>query len=115
MSEVLDEICQILTEPKFMGKMVVILAGYERQVEELLAVNPGLKSRFSERLFFPDFSAADAMQLLVQQLDKRYGLQLSQEASGALLGLTEQVRSRVAPFVLQTAVLVHPYRISCNS
>ena len=28
----LDEIVQILTEEKFMGKMVVILAGYEDKV-----------------------------------------------------------------------------------
>jgi hypothetical protein len=38
---VVDEIVQMLTEPKFMGKMVVILAGYERQIEELMAANPG--------------------------------------------------------------------------
>lgn len=43
--QVLDEICQILTDKKFMGKMVVVLAGYEQQIEELLATNPGLKSR----------------------------------------------------------------------
>lgn len=91
MSEVLDEICQILTEPKFMGKMVVILAGYEQQIEELLAINPGLKSRFSEQLMFPSFTAAETQQLLVQQLDKRYGLQLSEEADTALPGLVEQV------------------------
>lgn len=91
MSEVVDEICQILTEAKFMGKMVVILAGYERQIEELLAIKSGLKSRFSERLFFPDFNATDAVQLLQQQLEKRYGLQLSKDAAGNVLALTKQV------------------------
>jgi hypothetical protein len=40
---VVDEICQILTDEQFMGKMVVVLAGYEAQIEALLAVNPGLK------------------------------------------------------------------------
>ncbi len=30
--QVLDEIVQLLTEPRFMGKMVVILGGYEKQV-----------------------------------------------------------------------------------
>ncbi len=30
--QVLDEIVQMLTEERFMGKMVVILAGYEQQV-----------------------------------------------------------------------------------
>jgi hypothetical protein len=39
--QVIDEIVQLLTEPRFMGKMVVILAGYEHQIERLMAVNPG--------------------------------------------------------------------------
>lgn len=90
--QVLDEICQILTDQQFMGKMVVVLAGYEQQVEELLAVNPGLKSRFSERLVFPDFSVADAVQLLVLQLTgKQYGLELSPEAQQQLPGLMQEV------------------------
>lgn len=86
-----DEICQILTDKQFKGKMVVVLAGYEAQIEELLTVNPGLKSRFSERLLFPDFSAADAIQLLTQQLAKRYSLELSKEAEERLPGLMQQV------------------------
>ncbi|WIA14243.1 hypothetical protein OEZ85_002779 [Tetradesmus obliquus] len=92
MSEVLDEICQILTDKQFMGKMVVVLAGYEQQIEELLAVNPGLKSRFSERLVFPDFSVADAVQLLLLSLTgKQYGLQLAPEALHQLPGLMQQL------------------------
>jgi hypothetical protein len=90
MVQVLDEICQILTDKQFMGKMVVVLAGYEQQIEELLAVNPGLKSRFSERLVFPDFSVADAVQLLQLQLAKE-GPELDPGAQTALPGLMEKV------------------------
>jgi hypothetical protein len=71
--------------------MVVVLAGYEAQIEELLTVNPGLKSRFSEKLLFPNFSAADAAELLRQQLAKRYSLELSQEAAQQLPGLVQKV------------------------
>lgn len=39
--QVLDEIVQLLTEPRVAGKMVVILAGYDQQIEELMAANPG--------------------------------------------------------------------------
>jgi hypothetical protein len=39
--QVVDEIVQMLTEEKFKSKMVVILAGYEEQVDNLMAVNPG--------------------------------------------------------------------------
>lgn len=94
--QVLDEICQILTDQQFKGKMVVVLAGYEAQVEELLAVNPGLKSRFSERLVFPDFTAEDAIQLLKQQLAADYSLELSTEADARLPGLMQQVMTAAA-------------------
>ncbi|KAL6759018.1 P-loop containing nucleoside triphosphate hydrolase protein, partial [Haematococcus lacustris] len=47
--EALDEIAQLLINPKFMKKMVVILTGDEAQIDQLLAAYPGLKSRFSER------------------------------------------------------------------
>ncbi len=54
-------------------------------------MNPGLKSRFSQRLFFPDFSVADAVQLYRMQLDKEYDMVLSPAADAALPGLMEQV------------------------
>lgn len=91
MSEVVDEIVQICTEPKFMGKMVVILAGYERQLDDLLRVNPGLRSRFTEKVHFPDFTCEDACQLLVMQLEMQYSLKLSDEAQRQLPGLMEEV------------------------
>ena len=45
MQEAVDEMVTLLTEERFRGKMVVILAGYSGQMSELLdKVNPGLKS-----------------------------------------------------------------------
>eukprot|EP00959_Pyramimonas_sp_CCMP1952_P091590 1917107-Pyramimonas_sp.AAC.1 len=46
------------------GKMLVILAGYEADMEEMLKTNPGLKSRFAERLHFEDLSAEQTADLL---------------------------------------------------
>jgi hypothetical protein len=90
---VLDEIVQLLTEPKYQNKMVVILAGYEAQVDALMAVNPGLKSRFSEKLHFPPFTAAEACQLL-QLLLVKGGQQLTPEALELLPGLMQQVQTQ---------------------
>jgi hypothetical protein len=56
-----------------------------------MGVNPGLKSRFSQRLHFPDFSPADAAQLLALQLRKEYALELGADAAEALSGMAEQV------------------------
>lgn len=40
-------------------RLVVVLAGYPQPMEQLLAANPGLASRFSRRLDFADYSAAE--------------------------------------------------------
>src|SRR5215813_2958266 len=37
--------------------LVVILAGYQRQMEDFLASNPGLNSRFAMRIRFPGYSS----------------------------------------------------------
>jgi len=73
--------------------MLSSLAGYDQQVDELMAVNPGLKSRFSEKLCFPDFSVDDACSLLVKRISKD-GLQLHPTAEAALPKLMEKVVAR---------------------
>jgi len=76
MQEAIDEIVTLLTEEQYRGKMVVIFAGYSGQMSELLdKVNPGLKSRVSDVIDFPDFTADAAAELAAQQLaDKRLAL-----------------------------------------
>lgn len=90
MAEALNEIVQIMTEPRYMNKMVVVMAGYEAQVDELMAVNPGLKSRFSEKLHFPDFGCADACKMFGMEVAQN-GLDLTEEADIALPSLMEKV------------------------
>ncbi|KAJ9508188.1 hypothetical protein QJQ45_021542, partial [Haematococcus lacustris] len=89
--EALDEIVQLLTEPQFMKKMVVILAGYEAEIDQLMTANPGLKSRFSERLHFPDFSCKDACSLLRKQIETKHGLELDPKALAGLPNLMQQL------------------------
>ena len=43
--------------------LIIILAGYERQMEDFLASNPGLNSRFAIRVRFPGYSPAELLQL----------------------------------------------------
>lgn len=82
-AEALDEMVQLLTEPRFRNKMVFILAGYESDIDQLMGVNPGLKSRMSERLRFQDFSAQDACSLLALRLQQK-GLALDTAAQAGL-------------------------------
>jgi hypothetical protein len=81
--QAVDELVQMLTEPQFMGKMVVILAGYERDMDELMRVNQGLRSRFSRRILFPNFSVDDSCKLMRMKLGEEE-LVLDDEANAQL-------------------------------
>ncbi len=50
--------------------MVVILAGYPREMAELVATNPGFESRFPKTIRFPDYSDAELVEILKVQLAK---------------------------------------------
>ncbi len=43
--------------------LIIILAGYQRQMDAFLASNPGLNSRFGVRVTFPTYSPAELLQL----------------------------------------------------
>lgn len=46
------------------GKLVVVLAGYQKHMEELLAFNEGLPSRFPRVFTFPDYSDDELLTIL---------------------------------------------------
>ena len=83
MQEAIDEIVNLLTEEQYRGKMVVIFAGYSGQMTDMLnKVNPGLKSRVSDVIDFPDFDDEAAAILAAQMLEeKRIGLPEGKEPS----------------------------------
>lgn len=68
--EAMDELTGLLTHETFMNKVVVVLAGYDQQINELLQSNPGLSSRFSEEVVFPNIPPDQCMQVLHKQLIK---------------------------------------------
>ncbi len=70
MTEAVDELVGALTEDEFKGKLLVILAGYSDDMEKMLKTNPGLNSRFSERVHFEDFHTEAIADLLKAELKK---------------------------------------------
>ena len=68
--EAMDEIVGLMTHERFMNKLVIILAGYDHQMNELLGINPGLSSRFSEEIIFQNMSPEQCLELLDKDLQK---------------------------------------------
>jgi len=52
------------------GRLVVIAAGYPRQMDEFLVSNPGLESRFTVRVDFPDYSDSELLEILLAMATK---------------------------------------------
>ena len=72
------------------GDFVVIFAGYKKEMEIFYESNPGLKSRVSHHIDFPDYSNDELMaiaQLLLRQQNYRFG-------DDALQAFTEYIRRR---------------------
>ncbi|KAI0030555.1 P-loop containing nucleoside triphosphate hydrolase protein [Vararia minispora EC-137] len=68
--EAVDELVGLLTHEDFRGKLIVVLAGYDKDMDQLLTVNTGLASRFTEEIIFPHFSPQRCFDILAMQVKK---------------------------------------------
>jgi SpoVK/Ycf46/Vps4 family AAA+-type ATPase len=73
--------------------LIIILAGYERQMENFLASNPGLTSRFAIRVKFPGYTPAELLALADLAIERRSEL-LDPDARPVLWRLFEDVGRR---------------------
>ena len=80
-SRIIEGLLPVLAEPH--PDMIIVLAGYEDEMERMLQSNPGLKGRFSYRLHFEDYSANELMQIAARFF-KRNDYLLSDEAEQLL-------------------------------
>lgn len=69
-NEAIGEIVDAMTKPRYVGNMVVILAGYTSDMEELLDSNQGLRSRFPAHITFPHMTPSHCFTHLTQELSK---------------------------------------------
>jgi SpoVK/Ycf46/Vps4 family AAA+-type ATPase len=73
--------------------LIIILAGYEPQMESFLTSNPGLTSRFAIRVKFPGYSPAELLALADSALERR-GELLDPDARPVLWRMFEDVGRR---------------------
>jgi SpoVK/Ycf46/Vps4 family AAA+-type ATPase len=67
--------------------LVVVLAGYSREMEQLLNSNPGLKSRFKKFFYFQDYSVDEIVDIVLKRV-KQYDYVLT---SGATTFIREYI------------------------
>ena len=96
--EAVNELVDSLTKPKYAGKLITILAGYDVDMDKLTSINPGLISRFPEAVIFENLGPAHLPQILDNALQKkkidasvlqRMTLSLTQKMLGHLSELSE--------------------------
>ncbi len=76
-------------------RLVVILAGYEAEMDRFLASNPGLASRFATRVTFPSYTAEE-LRRISEHLFEQRGDWIEEEARPALHRRFDQVVQRGA-------------------
>jgi len=92
--EAIDELVGLLTHPNFKSKLIVILAGYEQDMNRLLSVNTGLSSRFPDQVVFRDMDAERCIIVLKAELQKKgvSVLGLDDASSTAHIDIKELIR-----------------------
>lgn len=75
--EAADELVDCITKPRFLNKIVIILAGYDHDINRMLDTNPGLSSRFAESVDFQSLSAENCYDLMRTTLERKVQLDVS--------------------------------------
>lgn len=82
--EVIHALLTVLSEPN--PDMIIILAGYEDLMKNLLRTNPGLKDRFPLQFHFDDYTSDELLEIAHRTLKAR-NFALTPEADEYLKGL----------------------------
>jgi ATPase family associated with various cellular activities (AAA)/AAA lid domain len=74
------------------GKVVFVLAGYNKQMEAFFSHNPGLLSRFPNELQFKDYGDNELLRILSYKMSKKYDGRMI--AEGGMGGLYARIVAR---------------------
>ncbi|KAL2169396.1 hypothetical protein VTG60DRAFT_6102 [Thermothelomyces hinnuleus] len=72
--EAMDELVDSVTKERYFKKLVIILAGYEADINRLMSVNTGLTSRFPDVVDFRPLTGDECVDLLLRLLRKQRDL-----------------------------------------
>ncbi|KAL8792176.1 MAG: hypothetical protein Q9195_005198 [Heterodermia aff. obscurata] len=83
--EAMDEIVDCITKPGFAQRLVIILAGYDADINRLMSINPGLTSRFPETITFRGFNPNECLELFTTLLKKKKHLDIVALTSASVM------------------------------
>lgn len=86
--EAVDTLMKLMEDHR--NEVVVIVAGYSEKMEQFLASNPGIASRFSRTIEFPNYSV-DELVTIVTGMCEKHQYQLSQDGLEALTSYFDRV------------------------
>lgn len=73
--------------------LVVVMAGYTKEIAELMNVNPGLRSRLADVIEFPDYTTEELLEIAKRALAKR-GRQMGVDVEEKFNIVLEDMRKR---------------------
>lgn len=76
--------CMVKAMEDHKDELILILAGYQKEMENFLQTNPGLRSRFPIHIDFPDYTKSELLEIAEQMCAKRQ-YQLSDDAKAELI------------------------------
>lgn len=77
----------------YRGKFCVILAGYKKEIKNLLASNPGFASRIQFELDFPNYTTDELREIALKMLKKK-DYKIADEAMSLILEIVELDRNK---------------------
>jgi stage V sporulation protein K len=101
-------------------RLVVIVAGYPRLMREFLASNPGLRSRFSREIVFPDYTT-DELLTITRKFAAEHEYRLGEGTERTLSEILDAARrgegfgnARFARTLFEQALNAHALRLSAG-
>jgi SpoVK/Ycf46/Vps4 family AAA+-type ATPase len=83
--DAVNELVDCITKERFASKLVIILAGYEENMDVLKKINPGFASRFATEIVFEHLSPEHCLMLL-QRFIAEFGIRIEGIESDTLDG-----------------------------
>jgi hypothetical protein len=86
--EAIDQIVKLMEDRR--DRVVLVVAGYPMEMEQLLSTNPGLRSRFPTTIEFPDYTT-DELVRIVESMGDRQRYHLTEAATAELRSLLDGI------------------------